>query len=85
MKVFLDVGAHVGESLKPALDPRYAFDRIVCFEPVEACCNALEKLTRDNVEICRFGLWKETTTRQIHDAGGLGASLFSERPRAGRG
>ena len=78
MKVFLDVGAHVGESLRPALNQRYAFSKIVCFEPVEACCVALEKLAQDNVEICRFGLWKESSHRLIHQAGSLGASLFSE-------
>jgi len=83
MKVFLDVGAHVGETLKPALDPRYRFEKIVCFEPVEACWASLEKQADERVEICRFGLWKETTRRAIYGAGSLGASLFDSRDQSG--
>ena len=76
MKVFLDVGAHVGETLKPALDSRYRFDRIVCFEPVASCWPALERLADGRVEICRFGLANETRRAPIYDGGGLGASFF---------
>ena len=77
MRVFLDVGAHVGETLKPALDPRYRFDRIVCFEPVPSCCAILEKLADRRVEICSFGLWNETSRLPIYGAGDIGATLFS--------
>jgi FkbM family methyltransferase len=84
MKVFLDVGAHVGETLKPALDPRYRLDRIVCFEPVEACCAILEKQADERVEICRFGLWKETSRLPIYGPGALGATLFGEGDRPGQ-
>jgi len=76
MKVFLDVGAHVGETLKPALDRRYGFDRIVCFEPVASCWAGLERLADERVEICRFGLADETSQAPIYHAGGLGASFF---------
>jgi FkbM family methyltransferase len=76
MKVFMDVGAHVGETLKPALDPRYRFDRIVCFEPVASCWASLARLADERVEICRFGLAAETSKAPIYDAGGLGASFF---------
>jgi FkbM family methyltransferase len=78
MRVFLDVGAHVGETLHQALDPRYDFARVVCFEPVEACWPALERLAQDQVEIRRFGLWKETCRLPIYGAGSLGASLFPD-------
>jgi FkbM family methyltransferase len=76
MKVFLDVGAHVGETLKPALDRRYGFDRIVCFEPVASCWAGLERLADERVEICRFGLADETLQAPIYHAGSLGASFF---------
>ena len=78
VRVFLDVGAHVGETLKPALDPRYRFERIVCFEPVQACCAILEKLADGRVEICRFGLWNETSRLPIFGAGAIGATLFGD-------
>jgi FkbM family methyltransferase len=83
-RVFLDVGAHVGESLKPALDRRYRFDTIVCFEPVRECWAALEELADDRVEICRFGLGKESSPRTIYGAGLLGASIFPEAAVSGR-
>jgi FkbM family methyltransferase len=83
MKVFLDVGAHVGETLKPALDPRYRFDRIVCFEPVESCAAILDSQADERVEICRFGLWKENSRRPIYGAGALGATLFANGDPSG--
>jgi hypothetical protein len=46
VKVFLDVGAHLGETLEAALDPRYAFDRIYCFEPAQTCRAQLEAYER---------------------------------------
>src|SRR3989337_3293444 len=84
MKVFLDVGAHGGETLKPALDPRYCFDRIVCFEPVESCCALLQMLADERVEICRFGLGKETALVPIYGAGTLGATMFASGAPSGR-
>jgi len=33
MRIFLDVGGHHGETLDVALDPRWGFDKIYCFEP----------------------------------------------------
>lgn len=84
MKVFLDVGAHVGETLKPALDPRYRFDTIVCFEPVESCCAILEKLADGRVEICKFGLWNDTSHLPIYGAGAIGATLFRNGDRHGQ-
>lgn len=76
MRILLDVGAHVGETLKPALDRRYHFDRIVCFEPVRSCCAILEKLADERVEICAFGLWNETTRSPLYRAGAIGATLY---------
>jgi len=32
-KVFLDIGAHLGETLSEIRKEQYGFDRIVCFEP----------------------------------------------------
>ena len=84
MRVFLDVGAHVGESLLPAMDPRYRFDRIVCFEPVQACCAVLVRLADGRVEICHFGLGMKSGQQVIHDPGSLGASFHHEGSSQGR-
>jgi FkbM family methyltransferase len=79
VKVFLDVGAHVGSTLLAVRDPKYAFDRIVCFEPSAACWPALEALADERVTVCHFGLWDETCERILHDAGSIGASLFADK------
>jgi hypothetical protein len=36
-RIFLDVGANTGQSLKVAMRPEFAFDWIVCFEPAPQC------------------------------------------------
>jgi FkbM family methyltransferase len=79
MKVFLDVGAHAGWTLMAVRDPKYAFDRIYCFEPSAQCWPALERLADARVTICRFGLWNLTTTHALYDSGSRGASLYADK------
>jgi FkbM family methyltransferase len=57
-KIFLDIGAHTGETLAEVIKPLYGFDRIVAFEPSSACLPALEALAAQDprIELCRFGL-----------------------------
>jgi FkbM family methyltransferase len=84
VKVFLDVGAHTGESLNAVRDPKYGFDRIYCFEPAGACWPALEVVADPRVSVCRFGLWDRTEERPLYDAGSIGASLFADKFRTER-
>lgn len=79
MKVFLDVGAHDGETLNAVRDPKYGFDRIYCFEPASVCWPALEAVRDERVTVCRFGLWNRTSSHALYDVGSLGASLFAEK------
>ncbi len=79
MKVFLDVGAHEGGTLKAVRDPKYGFDRIYCFEPARACWPALEALRDDRVTVCRFGLWSRTCEHELYDPGSVGASMFADK------
>lgn len=79
MKVFLDVGAHAGWTLIAVRDPKYCFERIYCFEPASACWPSLEQLADSRVTICRFGLWNETTTRVLYDAGTRSASVYADK------
>lgn len=78
-RVFLDVGAHVGETLAVVIDPRWGFDRIYCFEPSPDCWDAIDTLADDRVELLRFGLWSSGTTMELHDSGEIGASLFETK------
>lgn len=81
MKIFLDVGAHEGSTLQAVRDPKYAFDRIYCFEPASSCWPELESIRDDRVTICRFGLWNRTAERTLYDPGSRGASLFADKFR----
>ena len=33
MKIFLDIGSHMGQTLREVTKEKYAFDKIVGFEP----------------------------------------------------
>jgi FkbM family methyltransferase len=81
VKILLDVGAHTGTTLNAVRDPKYAFDRIYCFEPASSCWAALESVRDRRVTVCRFGLWDRTGEHALHDAGSVGASLFEDKFR----
>ena len=46
-KIFLDVGAHIGETLVEAIKDDYLFDVIHCFEPMSEPFAALGKMVRE--------------------------------------
>lgn len=78
MRIFLDVGAHTGQTLLAAM--RWPFDRIVCFEPVEEHIAGLHELADKRCVICDFGLWNQNAKAPLYDAGSQGASLW-KRPK----
>ena len=43
MKIFLDIGSHIGQTLQEVTKEKYAFDKIVCFEPSSFCLDKLKK------------------------------------------
>lgn len=77
MKVFLDVGAHNGETLQAAIDPRLGFRRIVCFEPAPSCWPKL-KARAANVQLAPFGLWNKTGSFPLVAPGSMGAGLWKK-------
>ena len=79
MRVFLDVGAHEGETLRAVVDPRYGFHRIVCFEPVASSRRTLEGLRQDRVAVMPFGLSNTSGRRLIYDPGSVGASVYADK------
>lgn len=78
-RVFLDVGAHQGETLEEALNPRWRFDRIWCFEPASACLPNIRRFTDDRVEIVNAGLGPRDETVELHDPGSIGASIHAAK------
>jgi hypothetical protein len=83
MRVLLDVGAHVGETVEAVLDPKYRFDRIVCFEPVASCREALRRFEDPRIGIMPFGLGNRTCERQIFGQGARSSVFPRGRANAG--
>lgn len=79
VKVMIDVGAHIGETLGVAMDPTWAFDRIYSFEPAPVCWPALEAMADDRVRILHFGLWSSDETMTLYDPGAIGASVHRSK------
>jgi FkbM family methyltransferase len=79
VRIFLDIGAHEGETLSVAKDERWRFDRIVCFEPAPACWPAIDALADSRVELARFGLWKQDDSLVLHNVGQIGASMSDDK------
>jgi FkbM family methyltransferase len=76
MRVFLDIGAHEGETAAEVMKPEYGFDRIVCFEPSKTCLPKLQAIADPRIEICPFGLAGTDGTADLHDAGTQAASIY---------
>lgn len=70
-KVFLDIGAHTGETITEVSKPCYGFDRVIAFEPSPRCFAALEALavTDERIQICRFGLADGRQLLHLHGSG----------------
>jgi FkbM family methyltransferase len=79
MKVFLDIGAHDGETLQVVTDPRWGFDRIYSFEPAPLCWPKLEALATVATVVCRFGLWDKDATVPLFNPGYVGASVSVDK------
>ena len=80
-RVFLDVGAHTGQTVDVVLDPIFAFDRVVCFEPARASQTVLARIADPRVRVEPFGLWNTTCEREIFEPGRKGASIFADKNR----
>ncbi|MEY4371344.1 MAG: hypothetical protein RL219_113 [Actinomycetota bacterium] len=79
MRVFLDIGGHTGETLRIALDPKWAFDRIHVFEPASHCWPLLDELADHRTVVHRFGLWDSDARLELHNPGAIGASVMADK------
>ena len=78
MRVFLDIGAHEGETVAEVVKKKYAFDRIVCFEPSIACQPKLLDIADSRVELCHYGLAGANGTAELHHAGTEAGSIYGD-------
>jgi len=80
LRIFLDIGANKGQVLWVALQEKYKFDRIHCFEPVECLCDVLQNFKDDRVTIHPFGLSNSTGKLTLYNPGRVCGSIY---PRHG--
>lgn len=80
MRVFLDIGAHTGETLDEVLKQKYAFDRVICFEPSQTCMADLSVYVKKDsrVEVHQIGLSNTNGVETLFNPGELNGSIFSE-------
>jgi FkbM family methyltransferase len=82
MKIFLDVGAHNGQTLKQVIKSIYNFDKIFCFEPMPEQFKHLQEIAKNfnNVSVYNFGLSNKNGIFTIYgDNTDQGASIFPRK------
>lgn len=79
MKVFLDVGAHNGQTLNFVYKSGCNFERIICFEPSSKCIPQIKEIARDGTEINQFGFGKENKIIKLFMPGEVGASIYNDK------
>tara|TARA_Y100000590_G_C15496214_1_gene929744 strand:- start:106 stop:897 length:792 start_codon:yes stop_codon:yes gene_type:complete len=77
MKIFLDVGGHLGETLNEILKKKYYFDKIYCFEPSKKCFQSLRKFKDSRLKIFNFGLSNKNQNIKLYNPGLVNASIFT--------
>ena len=78
MKIFLDIGSHIGQTLQEVTKEKYAFDKIYCFEPSLLCIESLEKIASNDsrITICKFGLSNKNQDAELFLPGSQGGTIF---------
>lgn len=79
MRLFVDVGAHYGETLDVALDPGWGFERIFSLEPSQACLPVLRGFIDRRLQVVDRGLSDRTKTVTLYGAGLLGGSVYADK------
>lgn len=89
MKIFLDVGSNIGQTIESLFEQshgfggafcKYEFDRIYSFEPVsELHQNLAAKFVDPRIVLLPMGLWKETCDKPLFSPGSEGGSIFADK------
>jgi FkbM family methyltransferase len=81
MRVFVDVGAHYGETLDVALDPQWAFDLVYSLEPAPQCARVLAGFRDPRLRVQKIALSNRSGTAPLYGSGLLGGSLYADKPQ----
>lgn len=79
-RIFLDVGAHQGQTIEMMLRPRFKVDHIVGFDPSTLCHDILDRKFCSNpkVSIVKAGLWSKTCEMNLYNEGSQGGSVHAD-------
>lgn len=79
-RIFLDVGAHQGQTIEMMLRPRFKIDIIFGFDPSPLCHTILKNKFSDNhkVHIVKKGLWSKTCDMNLHNEGSQGGTVHED-------
>ena len=79
-RIFLDVGAHHGQTIEMMLRPRFKVDTVIGFDPSPLCHSILNKKFGKNpkVKLVTTGLWSETCEMNLHNEGSQGGSVHED-------
>lgn len=79
-RIFLDVGAHHGQTIEMMLRPRFKVDTVVGFDPSPLCHSILNKKFGKNpkVKLVLAGLWSKTCDMNLHNEGSQGGSVHED-------
>lgn len=79
MKVFVDIGAHFGQSILKALNPKFGFDLVRAFEPSMYAQKRLSRIKDPRLHVKPYALGGTRERRLLFGAGFLGASIFPDK------
>jgi FkbM family methyltransferase len=79
MRIFIDVGAHYGETLHVTLDPRWDIDRLFVLEPASSCVALLRKFKDPRLTVVPAGLSNRSAEATLYGAGLLGGSVYQDK------
>jgi FkbM family methyltransferase len=79
VQIFVDIGAHIGESLEVALERQYSLKRLLALEPSAFGLKHLHRFRDSRLEIFDFGVGNRDSKEVLYGAGSVGGSLFKDK------
>jgi len=79
-RIFLDVGAHHGQTIELLLQRRFKMDHIIGFEPSPLCHPILDNKfgSNEKVTVLEFGLWSKTCEMILFNEGSQGGTVHPD-------
>jgi FkbM family methyltransferase len=77
--VFIDIGAHTGESLEEAIRGFYNFNSLHAIEPSSFGVQKIKKIKSKKIRIHKIGVADYRGSAVLYGSGAVGASLFQDK------